>query len=119
MAGTLIWICLVGDLVADCTTEFITMIPPTIWDHVFWNLFPFASKSRKSKLYTQVFFPQKEELRIQGCRFEPKKHVRHRSPPRNGTENGYTVNISDSRVWGLDSGPNLQPWNHSRLFFFS
>ena len=41
-----------------------------------------------------------------GCRFIPEKHVRKQS-----ATDGFSgdLNIGETRVWRLDSGPNLQP----------
>ena len=46
-------------------------------------------------------------LQFQGCRFVPAIEFRKHSAT-DGTE--LDLNIGETRVWRLDSGPNLQPW---------
>ena len=42
-------------------------------------------------------------LQLQGCRFVPSTFQKH------SATDGRDLNIGETRVWRLDSGPNLQP----------
>ncbi len=91
--------CYVTWLPGSVTASWLPSKTPPRWSFRWKNPRDFGMQKSNQQ-------PNGRKLQGGGCRFVQKKHVRKQT-----IRHRWDLNIGETRVWRLDSGPNLQAWS--------